>query len=135
MKWDGSRAENTFFGYNYDELKIDKNWNPDDERIAHMEMRAGEFIIFTARCIHGSHPNVSKRQRMGFAIRVVPPHVKVYPEMTEFNEFGHHFDLARHGCVMLAGADEYGYNRIKTENAWGEPFRTLPRYAEAAAAL
>jgi non-haem Fe2+, alpha-ketoglutarate-dependent halogenase len=127
MAWDGSRAENTFFGYNYDELKIDKNWNPEDEQIAHMEMKAGQFIIFTARCIHGSHPNVSRKQRMGFAIRVVPPHVKVYSDMTSFDEFGHHFELERHGCVLLAGEDDYGHNRIKTENLWGEPFQRLPR--------
>jgi hypothetical protein len=45
--------------------------------------------------------------------------------MTEFNEFGHSFDLARHGCVVLAGKDAYGHNRIKSENAWGEPFMAL----------
>jgi non-heme Fe2+,alpha-ketoglutarate-dependent halogenase len=134
IKWDGTRAENTFFGYNYDELKIDKNWNPNEEQVAHLEMKAGEFIIFTARCIHGSNANVSRRQRMGFAVRVVPPHVKVYSGMTEFDEFGHHFDLARHGCVLLAGHDVYGHNRIKTENAWGEPFRKLPALPEIAAA-
>jgi hypothetical protein len=26
----------------------------------------------------------------------------------------------------------YGHNRIKTENAWGEPFRTLPALPETA---
>lgn len=134
MKWDGARAENTFFGYNYDELKLDKNWSPDDEQVAHVEMKAGEFIIFTARCIHGSNPNVSRRQRMGFSIRVVPPHVKVYGDMKAFHEFGHHFDLSRHGCVLVAGDDEFGLNRMRTENAWGQPFRRLSRSGETAAA-
>jgi non-heme Fe2+,alpha-ketoglutarate-dependent halogenase len=90
-------------------------------------MKPGEFIIFTARCVHGSNPNRSRKQRMGFSIRVVPTHVKVYSGMTEFDEFGHHFDLTRHGCVLVAGEDEYGHNRIKTENAWGQPFATLSR--------
>lgn len=130
MKWDNTRADSTFFGYNYDELKIDKNWNPDDEKVAHVEMKPGEFIIFTARCVHGSNPNRSHKQRMGFAIRVVPTHVKVYSGMTEFDEFGHHFDLARHGCVLVAGKDEYGHNRLKTENAWGQPFTTLSALAQ-----
>lgn len=125
MKWDDTRAETTFFGYNYDDIKLDKNWNPDEEEVAHVEMKPGEFIIFTARCIHGSNPNTSRKQRMGFSVRVVPTHVKVYSGMTEFDEFGHHFDLARHGCVLVAGKDEYGHNRIKTENAWGQPFVTL----------
>lgn len=131
MKWDGNRPDNTFFGYNYDDLKLDKSWNPDEQQVAHVEMQAGQFIIFTARCVHGSNPNVSRKQRMGFSIRVVPTHVRVYPGMTEFDEFGHHFDLARHGCVLVAGIDEYGHNKLKQTNAWGEPFVTLPRPAAA----
>jgi non-heme Fe2+,alpha-ketoglutarate-dependent halogenase len=127
MKWNGSARDNSFFGYNYDDIKIDKDWEPDQEDVRHLEMRAGQFFIFTARCIHGSNPNDSNRQRMGYAIRVVPTHVRVYGGMTEFDEFGHQFDLARHGCVLVAGKDEYGHNRVRTENAWGEPFTSLDR--------
>jgi len=131
MKWDANRSENTFFGYNYDELKIDPNWSPDDERVAHVEMQPGEFIIFTARCIHGSNPNTDTRQRMGFSVRVVPGHVKVYEGMDSFDEFGHHFDLSRHACVLLAGEDRYGHNRFTRENAWGRPFARLADPVEA----
>ena len=116
MKWDGAREENTFFGYNYDELKIDKNWNPDEERVAPRN-EAGEFIIFTARCIHGSNPNVSRRQRMLRDPRRAAA-LKVYSGMTQFDEFGHHFQLARHGCVLLAGETRMRL-RIKAENAAG----------------
>jgi len=125
LKWDGSRAANTFFGYDYGELRIDKQWDPDQQNTRHVEMKPGEFIIFTARCVHGSNPNVSRKQRMGYAVRVVPTHVKVYDGMTEFDEFGHHFDLARHGCVLVAGHDRYGHNRVKAENLLGERFSTL----------
>jgi chlorinating enzyme len=94
-------------------------------------MQAGQFFIFTARCIHGSMPNISRRQRMGFAIRVVPTHVRVYGGMTGFDEFGHHFELDRYGCVLVAGEDRYGLNRVARENTWGEPFtpgeRMVPR--------
>jgi hypothetical protein len=93
-------------------------------------MEAGEFIIFTARCVHGSNPNTSRRQRMGFSIRVVPTHVKVYHGMTSFEEFGHRFDLARHACVLSAGEDHYGHNRVTPQNVWGNPFKTLPRTAD-----
>jgi len=125
--WDDTRKDNTFFGYDYGELRLDKNWNPDDEQVDHVEMKPGEFIIFTARCIHGSAPNVSRKQRMGFSVRVVPTHVQVYGGMTEFDEFGHHFDLAKHGCVLIAGEDEYGINTVVKENTRGEPFTTLTR--------
>jgi len=125
MAWNGQARDNSFFGYNYDDIKIDKEWDPDQEDAMHVEMRPGQFIIFTARCIHGSNPNTSNRQRMGFAIRVVPTHVRVYGGMTEFDEFGHHFDLGKHGCVVVSGRDQFGHNRLRNENAWGEPFRPL----------
>ena len=60
-------------------------------------------------------------------MRVVPTHVQVYGGMTEFDEFGHHFDLAKHGCVLIAGEDEYGINTVVKENTRGEPFTTLTR--------
>jgi chlorinating enzyme len=125
MSWNGQARDHSFFGYNYEDIKIDKDWDPDAQAVDHVEMRPGQFIIFTARCIHGSNPNISNRQRMGFAIRVVPTHVRVYGGMTEFDEFGHHFDLDKHGCVLLSGRDEFGHNRMRHENAWGEPFRPL----------
>jgi non-haem Fe2+, alpha-ketoglutarate-dependent halogenase len=127
ISWNLGRKSNTFFGYDYGELRIDKNWNPDDELVVNHEMEPGEVVLFTARCIHGSNPNTSRKQRMGFAIRVVPPTVRVYGSMAEFDEFGQHFDLSRHGCVLIAGKDEYGFNKMATHNAWGEPFTTLPR--------
>ncbi len=125
MAWNGQARDKSFFGYDYDDIKIDKEWEPDQEDADHVEMRPGQFIIFTARCIHGSNPNTSNRQRMGFAIRVVPTHVRVYGGMTEFDEFGHHFDLGKHGCVVVSGRDQFGHNRLRNENAWGEPFRPL----------
>jgi chlorinating enzyme len=129
MKWNGAARDNSFFGYNYDDIKIDKDWDPDSENVRYVEMRAGQFIIFTARCIHGSAPNTSNRQRMGFAIRVVPTHVRVYGGMTEFDEFGHHFSLDRHGCVLVGGTDEYKLNRVAHGNAWGELFAPVGRAA------
>lgn len=129
LTWDNTRKDNTFFGYDYGELRLDKNWDPDEQNVHHIEMRPGEFIIFTARCIHGSNGNTTRKQRMGFSIRVVPTHVRVYGGMTEFDEFGHHFDLTRHGCVLIAGEDPHNLNTISKENAWGEPFTTLERSA------
>jgi chlorinating enzyme len=119
-------SKHTFFGYNYDDLKIDPSWVPDESRARHMVMQPGQFVIFTARCMHGSLPNTSQRkQRMGFAVRVVPTHVQVYAGMTEFNEFGHYFNLERFGCVLVAGEDRFGHNRIRTATEWGDPMPAL----------
>lgn len=127
MRWNGTKRDNSFFGYDYGDLKVDADWDPDQEDVRHLEMRAGEFVIFTARCIHGSNSNTTNRQRMGFSIRVVPTHVRVYGGMTSFDEFGHHFELDRHGCVLIAGEDEHELNRVARHNAWGEPFVALDR--------
>ena len=125
MKWNGSRRENSFFGYDYNELRHDPAWSPEQEPVTHIEMNPGEFIIFTARCIHGSNPNEDTRQRMGFSVRVVPSHVKVYEGMQSFEEFGQHFDLERHHCVLLAGEDRFGHNRLTDRNAWDRQFARL----------
>jgi non-heme Fe2+,alpha-ketoglutarate-dependent halogenase len=127
MPFDNKSGKNTFFGYDYGELRLDKNWDPDQEEMVHLEMQPGEVVLFTARCIHGSNPNTSRRQRMGFSIRTVPTNVRVYGGMTEFDEFGHHFDLTRYGCVLVAGEDKFGINHVLNENAWGEAFTTLSR--------
>ena len=125
MKWNGSRRENSFFGYDYNELRHDPAWSPEQEPVTHIEMNPGEFIIFTARCIHGSNPNEDTRQRLGCSVRVVPSHVKVYEGMQSFEEFGQHFDLERHHCVLLAGEDRFGHNRLTDRNAWDRQFARL----------
>jgi non-heme Fe2+,alpha-ketoglutarate-dependent halogenase len=114
---------NDFFGYDYSELKIDKDWDPDSQEFVKMEMDAGQFVIFLAKCVHGSMPNTTKDQtRMAFASRYVSPSVKVYDNVARLNEFGEEIDLAYHGCVMVAGEDEYHYNKIHQTNLNGYRF-------------
>jgi non-heme Fe2+,alpha-ketoglutarate-dependent halogenase len=124
MKREVEQKRNDFFGYNYSELKIDENWDPDAQEVVEMEMEAGQFVIFLAKCVHGSLPNVTKEQvRMGFASRYVSPSVKVYDGVTSLNEFGEKINLDYHGCVLVAGEDKYGYNKIHQVNLNGYPFR------------
>lgn len=113
-----------FFGYDYDELKIDKDWDPDSEESVKMEMEAGEFVIFLAKCVHGSLPNTTTDYtRMGFASRYVSPSVKVYENVDKLDEFGDVIDLAYHGCVLVSGEDRYRYNRISPTNLNGYQFQ------------
>ncbi len=46
-------------------------------------VRAGEFVIFTERVVHGSGPNRTGRSRCGYNFRVVPPDVTVYQYKTK----------------------------------------------------
>lgn len=103
-----------FYGYDYDKLKLDPNWKPDESRAVHMEMRPGQFFIFTSRCMHGSNPNSSKDSvRFGWATRFVPTHVKVYADQDSFHHFGEVLPLDRYSTVLVAGEDRYRHNRVR----------------------
>ncbi|MCD0453403.1 chlorinating enzyme [Actinocorallia sp. API 0066] len=114
-----------FFGYDYAELKLDKDWDPEGEQIFEMEMKAGQFVIFLAKCIHGSLPNVSEETRLAYASRYVAPSVKVYENVDSLSEFGDTISLDYHGSVLVSGEDTYGYNRIHDHNLNGHPFRKV----------
>lgn len=114
-----------FFGYDYAELKLDQDWDPEQETIFDMEMKPGQFVIFLAKCIHGSLPNTSDSTRLGFASRYVAPSVKVYENVDSLTEFGDTINLDYHGCVLVSGEDRYGYNRIYEQNLNGHPFKKV----------
>jgi non-heme Fe2+,alpha-ketoglutarate-dependent halogenase len=114
-----------FFGYDYSELKLDKDWDPDKEEIFDMEMAPGQFVIFLAKCIHGSFPNTSDQTRLGYASRYIAPSVKVYENVDSLSEFGDTISLDYHGCVLVSGEDRYGYNRIYERNLNGFEFKTI----------
>jgi chlorinating enzyme len=103
-----------FYGYDFERLKIDPTWTPDESQALHIEMRAGEVLMFTSRCLHGSQPNVSKtKTRMGLAMRYVPADVRVYPYHTgQFTHFGEVFPLDNYRAMLVAGEDRYGHNPI-----------------------
>lgn len=103
-----------FYGYDYDKLKLDPNWKPDESRAVHLEMKPGQFFIFTSRCMHGSNPNTSKSSvRFGWATRFVPTHVKVYADQDSFHHFGEVLPLDRYSTVLVAGEDRYRHNRVR----------------------
>jgi non-haem Fe2+, alpha-ketoglutarate-dependent halogenase len=103
-----------FYGYDFEKLKIDPEWKPDESQALKVEMRAGQVLMFTSRCLHASEPNTSKdKLRMGFAIRYVPTDVKVYPYHDgQFTHFGEIFRLDNYAALLVAGEDTFGHNRI-----------------------
>ena len=123
-----SIEENTlFFGYNFSQFKIDPDWEPDEEEAVALEMKPGECVIFTARCIHASYPNTSKRStRFAISSRYVPTHVKVYPNQSSFTAHGGEFDLKDYGTVLVSGKDEYKHNVVKSHNNLNQPFSFNP---------
>ncbi|NEP54570.1 MAG: chlorinating enzyme [Moorea sp. SIO3C2] len=103
-----------FYGYDYDKLKLDPNWEPDESQAVHLEMEPGQFFLFTSRCMHGSEPNTSESSiRYGWSTRFVSTDVRVYPDWDSFEHFGEKFMLDRYSTVLVAGEDTYKHNKVR----------------------
>ncbi len=96
-------------------VKLECDTSP--EKVVTMEMKAGQFVIFTERCIHGSPPNSTQdRRRWGMAFRTIVPDCLVYgKDVMKHNVryLQQQFDLAKWGAVVLRGEDTAGVNRIR----------------------
>lgn len=122
IEYQPNSKRHNFFGYDYSELRLDRDWRPEDEEIASMELLAGQAVIFTAKCVHGSHPNVSDKMRMGFAARYIRPTVRVYQDIDALEQYGGKVSLDYWGSVQVAGKDTTGYNRLHSSNLNGMKF-------------
>lgn len=77
-----------------------------------IEMRRGQFMIFTDRVMHCSLPNrTDDQRRLAMNFRVTTPEVVVYPHR-EWGEMvdGNDHDISRHACVMMCGEDRVARN-------------------------
>lgn len=121
--YDVNKTDTRFFGYDFEDFKIDPSWEPPEEDVVELVMEPGEAVIFTANCVHGSLPNTSEREtRFAIAGRYVPTHVRVYPDQTSYTAHGATFDLADYGSVLVAGANRFDHNRIRERNNLGAAF-------------
>ena len=82
-------------------------------------VRAGQFIIFTERCIHGSGPNVTDRHRLAFNCRVIPTDVPVYPNKRYYRSVynGGKYHLDKWGVALLRGTDHHQLSRTIPSSA------------------
>ena len=76
-------------------------------------LKAGQFIIFAERCIHGSAPNNTDRHRIAFNLRAVPTNVAVYPNKKYYRSVynGGKYFLDKWGVCLLRGVDEHQLSR------------------------
>lgn len=77
----------------------------DESQAVNMELKPGEFFLFSERLLHHSYPNTSNRRRMGLSVRMTLPFVKVYHDQSPPL-------FAGHSNVMLCGEDRFGLNRL-----------------------
>jgi hypothetical protein len=62
-------------------------------------LEPGQFLLFNERTLHHSEPNRSNRRRMGLAIRVILPQVRVLK-----------WDSDAHRVMLFSGEDRMGFN-------------------------
>ena len=67
-----------------------------------IELEAGEFYFFSERMVHGSLANLSSSNRLGLAVRMTIPMVKVY----------HDLRYEGHGVLLLKGQDQMHLNHV-----------------------
>ena len=71
----------------------------DTSTIVSLEMQPGEFVLFNERTLHHSEANRSDKRRIGLAIRVILPIVKVFD-----------WDAPQHKLIVVHGEDPVQFN-------------------------
>jgi hypothetical protein len=85
------------------EMDFEEEADPDRfdaSKAVDMELRPGQFFLFTERTLHHSEQNRSVQRRIGLAVRIIPTITRVMD-----------YDSAAHGVVVVAGEDNMGFNR------------------------
>ena len=72
----------------------------DASRAIDMVLKPGEFFLFNEKTMHHSNPNRSQKRRLGLAIRVTVPKVKV----------DHSKMFEEHKVILLRGEDRHQLN-------------------------
>ncbi|MCZ6728014.1 MAG: phytanoyl-CoA dioxygenase family protein [Acidobacteria bacterium] len=74
----------------------------DESTAVCMTIKPGQFFLFTESTVHTAGGNQTDRQRIGLAVRVTVPLVRIrHDEIFE-----------DHRAVLLGGQDRFGWNRI-----------------------
>lgn len=89
------------------------DFKPEEHRTVEVPCRAGQFIIFTERCVHGSAANTTDRYRIAFNMRVIPTNIAVYPNKKYYRSVynGGKYHLDKWGVALLRGTDQHQLSR------------------------
>jgi non-heme Fe2+,alpha-ketoglutarate-dependent halogenase len=89
------------------------DFRESDQPCIEVPVKAGQFILFTERCIHGSGPNQTDEHRLAFNMRVTPANVPAYTNKKSYRSVynGGKYNLDRWGVALLRGEDRYRLSR------------------------
>jgi len=74
----------------------------DAGTVVNMELKPGEFFLFSERLLHASSKNTSDRRRLGLSIRITVPFVHIFQDS--------HLHPG-HTAILAKGKDVMGFNR------------------------
>ncbi len=72
----------------------------DGSNYENLELQPGEFVLFNERTLHHSDANGSDKRRIGLAVRVIVPIVKVLK-----------WDSPKHEPIVISGTDTVQFNK------------------------
>ena len=101
----GSHRQSLPHGRAPDEMAIAEMADPaayDAGQAVNMELKPGEFFLFSERLLHASAKNTSDRRRLGLAVRVTVPFVHIFQDS--------HLHPG-HTAILACGKDVMGFNR------------------------
>jgi non-heme Fe2+,alpha-ketoglutarate-dependent halogenase len=97
------------------------SFTPAAEEIATVTMRAGDFVIFTERTMHGSPANQSDRRRTAVNCRVTRADSLIYPGRLDGSFMdGSNLDISAHSSILVSGT------AVEPRNAWRLPLPARP---------
>lgn len=109
-------------GKRFGTAKIEIDYAIQPENVIPVEMKAGQFFIFSERALHGSLGNQTEQWRWAVNGRIIRPNTRLYTEkmLTE----GHSYKvvgvsqirLDNWQAVQVRGKDTCGYNRLRQTN-------------------
>jgi ectoine hydroxylase-related dioxygenase (phytanoyl-CoA dioxygenase family) len=67
-------------------------------------LKAGEFILFNERLLHGSEANRSPRRRVGLSARYTMACTKVFQDHAPIR-------FPDHRVIVVSGRDRFGFSR------------------------
>jgi len=108
------------------EANFTLDYDCDQRRAVALPCKPGQFILFTERCVHGSPPNNSTRDRIAFNLRVTPTEVPAYSNGKKYYRSvynGGKYYLDNWGVVCIRGQDH-----LRLSKVW-DPKLHLPKQA------
>lgn len=86
-----------------------------EHEVVSVPMKAGQFVLFTERCMHGSSANVTDRRRLAINARYTFADTLIYPFRGSNEPFdGSNLDVSSHRCVLVKGRSLEPRNAVAT---------------------